>query len=223
MRSADYVTVDNIEEKAQLWVNTVRETVPFRSDLILNPPKCALLVIDMLRYFAHQDGRSFLPASAAIISNIKLLINAWRQGGGPVVFTRHCHKGADDLGMLGKFFTDYIKRDELDSLIIDDLLPEQGESVFEKITYDAFIGTNLLPFLKDRQVEQVLITGVLTHMCCETTARSAFCRGFEVYVSADGTASSTESLHLSSLIGMASCVAVVHKTDEILSICDPQK
>jgi isochorismate hydrolase len=56
-------------------------------------------------------------------------------------------------------------------------------------------------------------------MCCETTARSAFCRGFEVYVGADATASSSEERHLQSLLAMADSVAVILGSGEILDRC----
>jgi isochorismate hydrolase len=65
----------------------------------------------------------------------------------------------------------------------------------------------------------VLITGVLTHMCCETTARAAFCRGHEVYLPADATASSSEDRHLGSLLAMADACAVILDTEEVLARC----
>ena len=87
-----------------------------------------------------------------------------------------------------------------------------------KETYDAFIGTELESLLGERGLDQVLVTGVLTHMCCETTARSAFCRGFEVYVAADATATSSEERHLGSLLSMADAVAVITSTEEVLGL-----
>ena len=78
----------------------------------------------------------------------------------------------------------------------------------------------LATFNDKKGIEQVVVTGVLTHMCCETTARSAFCRGFEVYVGADATASSSEERHLQSLLAMADSVAVILGSEEILERCE---
>ncbi|MFC1540391.1 cysteine hydrolase, partial [Gemmatimonadota bacterium] len=86
-----------------------------------------------------------------------------------------------------------------------------------KNTYDAFLDTPLQLVLEEKGIEQVLVTGVLTHMCCETTARSAFCRGFEVYVAVDAMASKSEEHHLGSLHSMADSVAVMMSTREILA------
>ena len=65
-------------------------------------------------------------------------------------------------------------------------------------------------------MRQLVVTGVLTHMCCETTARSAFCRGFEVYLAVDAMATTSEDRHLGSLVGLSDCVGVPLTTDEIL-------
>ncbi len=121
--------------------------------------------------------------------------------------------------MLGRFFSDYIRAGEPEADIIPALAPIDGEPVIRKTTYDAFLGTPLEAMLKENGCDQLLVTGVLTHMCCETTARAAFCRGFEVYLPADGLASSCEEKHLNSLLAMADAVAVVLSTEEIHERC----
>jgi nicotinamidase-related amidase len=173
----------------------------------------------MLHYFADPAGRCFLPAAAAVAPRIRLLLEAWRELGGTVAYTRHCHEGEHDLGMLGRFFGDHIHAGKPEAEIIDLLEPMKGEAVFPKTTYDAFHGTGLEALLRETGSEQLLVTGVLTHMCCETTARSAFCKGYEVYVPADATASSCEERHLQSLKSMADCVAVVLSVEEVLERC----
>jgi nicotinamidase-related amidase len=219
MRAADY-TSDRLDEKAASWLRSIRSEVAPRPQLVLEPERAALLVIDMLEYFAGERGRCFLSASAAIVPRIRSLIDAFRALGRPVVYTQHCHEGEGDLGMLGRFFGDYIRKGEPESAIISSLSPVDGEPVIQKTTYDAFIGTPLMSVLEERGVEQVVITGVLTHMCCETTARSAFCRGFEVYVPVDGVATSTEARHVASLSNLADAVAVLMNAKEVLGRCN---
>lgn len=216
MRTSDYTNDENLSQKTAGWLKAIRADSAARDHLVLNIGQCALIVVDMLRYFASHDGRCFLPASTPCASRIEKLVATWRSSGQPIVFTRHCHQGEHDLGMLGRFFSDYIKEGEADSEIIENLTPLPGELVVKKTTYDAFLGTLLETHLRKEGITQVLITGVLTHMCCETTARSAFCRGFEVYVPVDATASTTEERHLNSLKGMADSVAVITSTDEVL-------
>jgi nicotinamidase-related amidase len=219
MRTAPYITESSAEAKCAEWLARVRASVAPRPGLQLEPRQAALLVIDMLRYFAAPDGRCFLPAAPVAANRIASLLAAWRSFGGTIVFTRHAHEGPGDLGMLGHFFSDYIRAGEPDSEIVPQLRPASGEAVLRKVTYDAFLGTPLRQVLRERGVEQLVVTGVLTHMCCETTARSAFCRGFEVYVAADATASTSEERHIQSLLAMADSVAVILGTREILERC----
>ena len=216
MRTENYIPQGTLEQKAGQWISELRAAVPARPHLVLEPERCALLVVDMNRYLASPRGGAFLPAASAIIPNIRRLIEVWREHRWPLAFTRHGHKEGDG-GMLGRFFSDYIRETWPQAEIVDSLSPVPGEWVFPKSTYDAFLGTGLQEYLRYRKATQVLVTGVLTHMCCETTARSAFCRGFEVWVPVDATASSTEAFHVAALRGMASCVASPMITSEVLA------
>jgi nicotinamidase-related amidase len=219
VRTAAYVTEQTLDDRCRGWLARVRSQVPPRPRLLIDPPRCALLVIDMVRYFAEPTGRCFLPAAAVIAPRIARLVDAWHRAAGTVVFTRHGHRGPDDLGMLGRFFDDYIRAGEPESELVDALAPAPADPVLRKTTYDAFHGTPLAELLAARGCEQVLVTGVLTHMCCETTARAAFCRGYEVYLAADAAASSSEERHLASLEALADAVAIVMSTEEILDRC----
>ena len=219
MRTQSYFSEENGTSKAASWLASIRARVAPRPQLVLDPDRCALLVIDMLVYFVHPSGRCHLPAGEAIVPNVRALLECWRRRRGTVVFTRHGHLGPQDLGMLGRFFSDYIRADEPEAAIVDALAPRPGEDVFRKTTYDAFLGTGLEEVLRGAGVTQVLVTGVLTHMCVETTARSAFCRGFEVYVPVDAVASSDEEHHLASLLNMADAVAIVTSVEEVRARC----
>jgi bifunctional isochorismate lyase/aryl carrier protein len=218
-RSSEYVTLSTLQECTDAWLSEIHAHVAPRPWLSLKPRRCCLIVIDMLHYFAHPSGRCYLPATAAIVPRIKALLQAWRKHGKMIVYTQHCHEGGHDLGMLGRFFSDYIRAGAQEAELLQELAPHPGENVVRKTTYDAFMGTDLQEMLRENEIEQVLVTGVLTHMCCETSARSAFCRGFEVYVAADGTASSSEERHVGSLLSMADSVAVIMNIAEILDRC----
>lgn len=73
----------------------------------------------------------------------------------------------------------------------------------EKNTYSAFGKTDLEERLVDLGVKEVIVSGVMTNLCCETTAREAFVRGFRVFFSADATATVNEELHEATLKNMA--------------------
>ena len=102
------------------------------------------------------------------------------------------------------------------SHIVPSLKPKDGEIVLRKSKYNAFAGTDLEAELKRLAVKQLLITGVMTHLCCETTARDAFTRDLDVFVVIDGMASSSEDLHVSSLKTLVDGFAIPVTTEEAL-------
>ena len=68
-----------------------------------------------------------------------------------------------------------------------------------------------------------VISGVMTHLCCETTARAAFMRGFEVFFTVDGTATYNEALHRSSLLTLSHGFAIPVLIDELLCDMEPDE
>ncbi|KAI3782537.1 hypothetical protein L2E82_12587 [Cichorium intybus] len=106
--------------------------------------------------------------------------------------------------MLGEWWgSDLIIDGTPDSELIPEIGRREEELVVEKNTYSGFRGTQLEERLQGMGVEEVIVTGVMTNLCCETTAREAFVRGFRVFFSTDATATSSEELHQATLMNMA--------------------
>ncbi|KAL2939056.1 Nicotinamidase 2 [Bienertia sinuspersici] len=164
-----------------------------------NPKTTALLVIDMQNYFSSM-ANPILPAITTTIHLCKL-------ANIPVIFTRHRHKPGDDGGVLGEWwFGELI----VDGTPASQLIPEvaaaaeeEAKSAVEKETYSAFRKTGLEERLREMGVEEVIVTGVMTNLCCETSARDAFVRGFRVFFSTDATATSDDQLHQATLMNLA--------------------
>lgn len=212
-------------------LKNIRSKTRDRTHLIPQRNRAALLVIDMQKFFCDEQGRAYFPSSRLALDHILRLLSFWREGGS-VYFTQHSHQGPaelgpsdlgpSDLGMIGKFYRDYIHTGERDADLLPELClskQESHESVIRKFTYDAFYKTDLESRLKSKHIDQVIICGVLTHLCCDTTARSAFVRGFEVYIAADAVASDSDEFHINSLINLADGVARILSTQEILTLC----
>ncbi|KAE8716834.1 Nicotinamidase 3 [Hibiscus syriacus] len=166
-----------------------------------NPEAAALLVIDLQNYF-YSVAKPILP-------NVITTINLCRQASIPVFFTRHNHKSPADYGMLGEWWNNDLI---LDGTLDAELIPEierlsKPDEVVEKHTYSAFEDTRLQGLLSEKGVEEVIITGVMTNMCCETTARAAFVKGYRVFFSTDATATSDPELHDATLKNMANAIA----------------
>jgi isochorismate hydrolase len=182
----------------------------------LRRDRACLLVIDMQNYFVHPDGSSLLENGKDLVPPLKEFIGVCRENSIPVIFTRHMHhKDGKDVGILGEWWGDNIYEGTWESEIVDELRPEEGELVIHKNRYSAFRGTGLEEDLRKMGIEDVIIAGVMTNICCETTARDAFMRDLTVHFLADGNASANEEMHMSSLRNLAFGFAIVKTIAEI--------
>jgi len=161
----------------------------------------ALLVLDMQEYFLSPDSHAFVPSAPAILPGILKLIEAFHRANQPVIFTRHLNT-PEDAGMMARWWRDLLTREHPHAGLAADLAAVAG-TVIEKSQYDAFYQTDLDARLRSAGVTDVVVTGVMTHLCCETTARSAFMHGYRVWFAADGTASYNPDFHLAALRNMA--------------------
>ncbi|KAK9275898.1 hypothetical protein L1049_023172 [Liquidambar formosana] len=161
-----------------------------------DPKTSVLLVIDMQNYFSSM--------AKPILSNLNATIDLCRRASIPVIFTRHSHKSLSDHSMLAEWWDNDLI---IDGTVESELIPEigrlGGDEVVGKNTYSAFRGTGLEERLLGMGVKEVIVTGVMTNLCCETTAREAFVRGFRVFFSTDATATSSDELHEATLKNLA--------------------
>lgn len=103
---------------------------------------------------------------------------------------------------MATWWKDLIRIEDPLSAIIPDF-DFSNRFVLRKNQYDAFYKTSMEEILRRKRVSQIIVTGVMTHLCCETTARSAFVRGFEVFFTIDGTATYNQDHHLATLLNLA--------------------
>lgn len=167
----------------------------------------ALLVVDMQNGFCHPDG-SFpkigmgLEGADAAVHNAALAVAAARQAGVPVMFTRHVYRPgrADEGPSLVRNSPALAGVNGLavgtwDAEVADELDCGPDDMVVDKARFDAFQWTSLEPLLRGLGVTDVVICGVVTNICVETTARSAFMRDFPVTLLADCCAAKSRRLH----------------------------
>ncbi len=178
---------------------------PFdRPELMFHPTRTALVVIDVQRIFVDPLGSSYLPMATAACERLAGLVEAWRQAGRPLIFTRHAHRDPrQDGGAMSRWWRSLIMEGSPEAELVDALRPAAGERVITKSRYSAFAFTELEMVLRSLGIEDLLIGGVLTNLCCETTAREAFVRDFNVFFLGDGTAAADPALHLASLRNIA--------------------
>lgn len=214
-----YVTVDNLEAKTQGWLERIR---PYNQHAMqLNADKSALLVVDMQVFFLDPTSPTFTCGGEAILPNVGRLIQAFRQAKRPVIFTRHVHHPDHlDSGIMGWWWQGMCVEGSPESEVHPDLAPLPGEKQVLKHRYSAFYNTDLETVLRCLKVEDLVVTGVMSNLCCESTARDAYFRDYRVFFLADGSGSVSEELHLATLLNMGFGFAFVTTTGDILDQLD---
>lgn len=216
MPGTAYITSKDIPHKARAWMDAVKPYAEHSLEHLIHP---ALMVIDMQRYFVDPAGRAFLPAARAILPMVVRLIEVFRTAGLPVLFTRHGHTHNHVAPIMDAWWRGrLLYEDDPDAELVPDVGAREEKMIIRKQYYDAFRGTALAQSLNRLDVEMLVICGVMTDLCVETTARAAFMEEFQPVVICDATATKTEELHLAALKTLAHGFSYVATTGTILEL-----
>ncbi len=209
-----YVTQQNLAYKTQEWLKEIRAFNRHR--LRLKVGKSALLVIDMQNYFLEEDSATFICGGAAVLPGLKRLITSFRKAERPVIYTRHVHHpDGIDAGIMAWWWDDMCIEGSRESEIHPSIAPRKREKVILKHRYSAFFDTDLDTILRCCKIEDLVVTGVMTNMCCESTTRDAYFRDYRTFFLADATGTINEEMHLASLLNIAYGFACVTTVEEI--------
>ena len=144
----------------------------------------ALLLIDVLKDFRHEDGDALLESYRRRHPALVSLLEDARARGAPVVYV-------NDRGKYtapGDVVREAIEEGKAGELVVA-VAPAQGEHVLLKDAYSAFEATEVSKVLAGLGVEKVLVAGAATEMCVFQTALDAQRAGFDVAVRGDASAS----------------------------------
>ena len=211
-----YVTPENLQSKTCAWLQRIR---PYNQhEMRLNVAASALLVVDMQMFFLDAASPTFACGGVAILPTVNSLLDAFRRANRPVIFTRHVHHPNHlDSGIMGWWWQGMCLEGSPESEIHPELAPAPGDKVVFKHRYSAFYNTDLETVLRCLKVEDLVMSGVMTNMCCESTTRDAYYRDYRVFFLADGTGTISEEMHLASLLNLAYGFAYVTTCDAILA------
>ena len=198
----------------------------------------ALIVIDMQRDFVEPDGfgaslGNDVSPLRAIVPRVRALLEGFRGAGLPVLHTRECHlpdlsdcppakrrrgspgRRIGDPGPMGRLLI----AGEPGAEIVPELAPLAGEPVIDKPGKGAFHATDLGERLAALGATQLVIAGVTTEVCVQSTMREANDRGFDCVLASDACASYFPAFHAATLEMVRSQGAIVGwtaVTDDIL-------
>ena len=217
----EYYSHSSLDRQAQIFL---REVMPLRAHhkMQLNFAKVALLVIDLQKFFFDRRSHAYVPSMSAIIPRVLKLQDYCLHNGIKVIQTCHSNT-ADNAGMMAKWWYNHVLAATDPRVEIIEEIAQPEIKPIAKSQYDAFYHSVLASVLRAYGIEQLIITGVMTHLCCETTARVAFTRGYEVFFCIDGTATYNRSFHLGSLLNLAHGVAIPMLVAEVIEQLENSK
>ena len=176
----------------------------------------ALLVIDMQKYFCQPGAPAYSERFSDIVPEVNFLIKLFENANLPIFATRYYSRGKEDPTSI--WWDATLEKDsqwvDIDPRI---QIPDTA-TILDKHLYGTFSSTELDRKLKDLGCDTVIICGVMTDLCCETTAREAFQAGYRVLFAADGTATSNDFLHMGALGTLAHGFAFIMDVNEITAL-----
>ncbi len=179
--------------------------------------KSALFLIDLQNYFITHEGSAYVPSSSHILSGLINLAKFYKENNLPIVITRHIDSPKKHPQMFS-WWGEVLRKEDPQSEIIKELKEFLEYSIYiEKNYYDSFFRTGLSQILKGKNVKSILIGGVLTNLCCETTARSGFLNNFEVFFLFDGTATYKKEYHEGTILNISYGFGTIYFVKEILN------
>ena len=180
----------------------------------LDPRQAALVIVDVQNDFCAPQGAAGLRGKdlsgvAGMASSLERLLGEARRVGLPVIFIRTEHgPWTNSTTWLGRDKTPEEKRVPTcvegtwgcDFYVV---APREGERVVVKHRYSAFIGTDLDLILRARGIRTLLVCGVATNVCVESTARDGYMLDYEILFLSDCSAAYSTEAHEATLRNMA--------------------
>jgi len=195
-----YFTIDNIFEVSN-QIKTEAVSYNKYACMPLLSSNSILLVLDMQNYFLLDSSHAFIPSAEAILPQIDKLIYYFEKKKRPIYFSQHWNNLENSMQMSKKW-NSLLEKDNFYFDIYQHFNLE-NKIVFEKNQFDAFYDTIFETELRKYNTQQIVICGVMTHLCCETTVRSAFVRGFEPILPIDATATYNLKFHKNTFINLS--------------------
>lgn len=195
------------------------------------PRQTALLVIDMQNVFVEDDGALVVSHAKSIVPNINRVAKELRRAEGHVVWVRTT-LGTEGRTAWDMYFDNFVpgslvaqRRAALSPgdpghAFWSELDIKHSDLIVDKDRFSAFVegASDLEKMLHSRNIDTVLVTGTLTNICCESTARDAMMRDFRALMVSDANAARTDQDHLAGLSTFVQVFGDVITADEAVSM-----
>lgn len=191
--------------------------------------KTALVVVDMQNYFMREPYQAACPIAQDVVPNVNRLAEAVRAAGGKVVWIQNLapEESRSSWSALHERYVDEFRDARIDAMqegadgfqLWPELDVQEGDLRVIKRRYSAFIpgSSDIELQLKDAGVETIVVCGVATNVCCESTARDAMMMNYRTLMVSDGCATSTDKEHAAALEAFYLFFGDVQTTDEVIA------
>lgn len=193
----------------------------------LDPAKTALVIVDMQNYYMATGQQAACPVAQRIVPNVNRLAETLRRAGGIVIWLQNLVPGESlrSWSVVHERFHEEARMVRMESLQ-PDAWPFQLWSQLEtrpedirvtKRRYSAFIpgSSDIEPALREHGIHTILVTGVATNVCCDSTARDAMMMNYRSVMVSDGCAAATDQEHASALCNFYLYFGDVQSTNEL--------
>jgi nicotinamidase-related amidase len=193
----------------------------------IDPKKTAVVVVDVQNDFCHSDSPLAkigmdMTAAQEMVPHLLQLVDSARGAGATIVWVKMVHSentispiaiehrlrtrpGAQQICVEGTWGTELYRVEA-----------EPGEPVVIKHRYSAFVDTDLQLILRSKGITSLILTGVATNVCVESTARDAYMRDYYVTFVDDCSAAYDQAKHDATLRNMADHFGMVVKSEDIM-------
>jgi nicotinamidase-related amidase len=197
----------------------------------VDPAQTAVVVVDLQNGFLDAGTPAAVEFGLPILPNVNRVIAAARAAGSQVVFLRQTfsEEPGHDLAPWQKDVSPGIARlrsvlrpGRIEHEVHAGLDRQAGDMVVDKFRHSAFNrhGSDLDDRLRAAGIDTLVITGAMTNVCCESTARDAYALGYRVFFLSDATAALTDEEHNAALLNLSMCFADVRDTDSMVALFD---
>ncbi len=194
------------------------------------PQRTALINVDLQECFV-RDSPVSAPDGPLVLEKLNRLAGVCRGAGITVIHVRLVLRpDGSNLGVLGETSpparAGILNEDARSAQLDRELVVREGDIILDKTRFGAFFRTDLEQMLRARGIDTLIIGGVATNICCETTAREAMQRDFHVFFLSDGTATaaiggmSAAELQRASLATLGFLFAQIVTVQEMIEMID---
>lgn len=195
----------------------------------IDPRRTAFLVIDMQNWMIDASFPTALKYGPELIAPINHLADTLRELGGTVVWGKMLAKPQDMVEW--SVFYDSVVANQRDMFtgafapgssaaeLHSDLHVHPGDIISEKSRFSCVLtqSSDLHLHLAERNIDTIIISGMVTNVCCESTARDAMMMNYKTVVVSDACAAHTDDEHNASLSNVLNMFADVRTTDEVVA------